>query len=1272
MATNKNTQYVTSLVDFIKDTKPYHCKLSEIVEEYHFSDNLNVRIRDSMFTKIKFDSTWPYSFNSSGDTINRAFLAQRVVSPAFSKFSKNSDVENIGSYRAYRDENGDLANTPKAILDMGLEPKQTIFAYSKEAFDGVGINDAFVERDGDPVRAEPLLEGHDFFQSHGAFTLRIKQTYNANGDFVPQYTSLNEEGVIAESTRTIQELALDTTNPNSAVNKIKAILNGVKSSFTDAAAKAELDKLFETLSIPELPRSYDAFFRATIERNVLSSTAADALAVKIGAASPSLYFNAYTDLGARSDGRLFYDNLRNNTLNISDIIIDPDVAVFEEWILTCIAITDDNKFYFSVIGSHSGRIGTVIAGEQFAHLKISFTTKIVSTPYIGQQINLVPRNKLVIDKDAPLETWNLIKVNPQAYTRPVFVSTRFGHLINDKGEVGQITILDPTMGECTYVLIAETKTKFILTKEEDPLYSEVVMVGVPFSDGKISFTIIAGTDHPFNVGESFILSITNIPAWIEDLRLGYGYDLDSFDDQTLPYDSLAAPQIPLGFFYDTRYPFYNVDMIGLKVQENAVDGRKWRMVAIPGDVHITDVDTFDYPPGPRPDPLELYYAKGFTLQYSDDDFLTIVDLTPSGGLQVDVPYSSEVHGISFTIRAGDKPFIGAISDFPGFKKVVGGDMFSFTVRNPPPEVDGGGLNSKNVPRLIMHGDSYHFTRESQWVVDIITPTHYKVSEDNKYDDRVVESKNVGMSFKDLDIHFTIVGGKWGLKSGEKFTFKTFDKKPSYLVHGSVSGWQESAEVGTYYSNGKISFKVDVPTPVLYTLVGTPIVVPTQRPFNWAVNKKKITMSRLRFDTPSISYLLERQDFGYMVTRSDIGVIGFAKFGEIFTDEYIRLRAEDTRMEALKIDINGSQFPLWNGHDLLIVRPRARFKYPAPSDFVLVEKTRSGFAQIALTSSSAKTDDLQNLVLRSIDSSFIPTLPELEFTSPETKVRNGWIPTFFTREDVVNSPAHFSDPTVFHHAHSAATGERIGVLKPVTTNLDEPVVFEWDEQFLQKYLPPNAETTLVTTGTGWSEKVVVNMTESIRFLMKVSNTPQGNLFFDHIKVVVTDEPPTTVDEVSALIKITSNYSEQIGVNIIDSQILENINNNTAESETQFEEVTVLLNRGPGIGYDSAAYDRGGYDESAEEKVTFITRQYRPIDISSLSGLAYEEYITDYFIFGPARVIEVTFVEIPDVIPVFYLWLQGEPIPRRIKVVDRLSQATFALYIANASRGKVIIT
>ena len=160
--TNKNSIYVQSLVSFILDTKPYHAKLTEIVEEYRFSDSMTVHIDERLFSSVMTKAAWPYSYFSGGSTaLNKTLPLHQLVSPQFRMLSKNSQpVASRGAFKAQRDENTDLPLVP-----LAFDPK---------AVQGVGISDAFVQRDG--LIAQPLLEGHDFFQSHGAYVFQIKST----------------------------------------------------------------------------------------------------------------------------------------------------------------------------------------------------------------------------------------------------------------------------------------------------------------------------------------------------------------------------------------------------------------------------------------------------------------------------------------------------------------------------------------------------------------------------------------------------------------------------------------------------------------------------------------------------------------------------------------------------------------------------------------------------------------------------------------------------------------------------------------------------------------------------------------------------------------------------------------------------------------------------------------------------------------------------------------------------------------------------------------
>lgn len=65
----------------------------------------------------------------------------------------------------------------------------------------------------------------------------------------------------------------------------------------------------------------------------------------------------------------------------------------------------------------------------------------------------------------------------------------------------------------------------------------------------------------------------------------------------------------------------------------------------------------------------------------------------------------------------------------------------------------------------------------------------------------------GCSFKNNDIHFTLIATTNGFYAGDSFTFTLTGRTENFLVFGSVSGWQPNAKLDEWYWNGKIGFKI---------------------------------------------------------------------------------------------------------------------------------------------------------------------------------------------------------------------------------------------------------------------------------------------------------------------------------------------------------------------------------------------------------------------------------------------------------------------------------
>lgn len=1142
----KNSQYVQSLVDFILDTKPYHSKLTETIEEYQFFDNMNVKIEERFLNRTKMDSTWLYNYFSSENPSQRQMTLGRVYNPIFCQ-----DTEAV---------------TYSELTDMAGVP----FVYSKKnMIDHPGPSAVFIQRADKTI--EPLQESLDFFTNHGAFQFRIIQTQNTNqfthiassqaqmlsldadvGDTVaradldkvfqlsalpvstlgnwvelqqallnPLYVSTLDENIVAAATAKTRSAALDISTPQSAVRRVGALLDEIQlkvDAHPDAQVQIEIDALRAILAVPNLPQSYEAllnFLAIHPEIDVDETYYKN----KFQELSSPLFFYQFSDTGIRESGLVNYSDVLTPSLRVYQIRPDFNGS-YEEWILT--AMPGD---YWQITGSTSGFVGYVESGADFFSIgKIAFKTEMLGSAVTGTIVSLIPDHKITIHKNAPLETWNIIKVNSIAHSRPQLVSDSYGKIQNLSGATGLVTLLDPTLPTTTVILEArEGGLIFDLTSTEDLNHQGIATVNQVFNDGRLGFTIVPGVT-PFRKGDRFYIAIENKPASAIDLDLGYGYDLNPYDGDSYVYNN-TDPADPnynrkIGWWYDCRFTDFDVASLNLVVGEEAISGRMWRMRALPGvplatlkkdssgpnyivdlteptsgslpDPGLTSIPVLSMPGDANPDPdLFAFYSTSFVVEWSDDGFLTFenVGVVPVGG-----SFESAEHGISFTLPPASKPYIAVSSD-DGSARVEGGDVFSFTIRNPFPElVDIPiGIISPNVPRLILHSDSFYEAPAAHWTVKFNTPSNYTVvgvSVENGTE-IVNDTRNItdGLSYHDHDIHFTIVPTPQ-IYAGDVFVFDTFEEKPSYLVHGSLTGWTKPAKMGKYYWNGKIGFKLTLPE------------------WNVYVNGDQVdaasvgvSVSRIREDITSVTYIVTFVTPGnYMVSRSDVGVIGHMSPTDQFKDKFITFNLDGTTVQELKIDINAHQYPLFNAQDTIIVKQAIAARDPRQGDSIVVEKPEAGKLQISLSQSSADISALAPITIdqRFIDISTGQDIP-LSVTSPYANVLQGFLPMIATHYDNYPSIAEFRDSATRIEYRSAANGQLIGTVKPLTLNLDEPTVFEWDLDFYNAYLPLNAEANVITMGTGWNDKLRAHITESIKFLIGGGPLAENFLFREIVAV-----------------------------------------------------------------------------------------------------------------------------------------------------------------------------
>lgn len=143
-----NYQYssnaVDSLIAYINDVKPFHSKLSEVVEEYQFYENLNVDINDAKhFTRVKVSGIWDNEVYANG-------VFPPFFRLPFAKHFKSS---------TYWSNDYLIDNQTKDTQIPGL---QSGYALRHN----VGLRR--VQKNG-----KTLLEGLDFHVTHGAYTATI-------------------------------------------------------------------------------------------------------------------------------------------------------------------------------------------------------------------------------------------------------------------------------------------------------------------------------------------------------------------------------------------------------------------------------------------------------------------------------------------------------------------------------------------------------------------------------------------------------------------------------------------------------------------------------------------------------------------------------------------------------------------------------------------------------------------------------------------------------------------------------------------------------------------------------------------------------------------------------------------------------------------------------------------------------------------------------------------------------------------------------------------
>ncbi len=835
---------VDSLISYVLDVKPYHSKLSEIVEEYQFYDTLDVTIDDSTrFTKTKVAGIWSDELYSNG------LFAQPMNLP-FLKYPKSSKYwNNLLRISANDTQISNLASAYYLHHNIGLR--------------SVTIDD------------EHMVEGIDFHVSHGAFTFDLDA---AKQEFRESIFS----GVVGDSSTSSQNLVGvqlikefstlhydDVQGQNGIVTRIKPNLDAatydewtiecisaapasesttithehvqdVDSTTWNIAHNLDSSDVFLQVYVfdtvyglkPVFPR--DVIFVDDNTINVVFSQPQSGKVKLIKHVDSSQTF--FTDFPSASNAWEINHNLNStNVIFTAKALIDGELKLIYP---KNFIFVDENTVRLEFSVPHSGK---VYLGKTEAYTSAVYT------------------------QDTPSNTWsfaNTLRIDAGVFT--VYLedgSVIFPKEVYVNKNLVFIQFSEPQVGKVVFTKIfsaGNENTVFSVTGSESGLVG-FAKVGIQFNSKNLSFLIVPKNEtSTFVVGEKFVLTPSNRVVSHKSYTDKETWSLIKVNPIAYArpaFSKLGAPEITnflaktLGIRPQTitvyrRNGAWEVEssldsFIGVVGPSNFFETAEMSFNISVGTIAPSDGDYFkleivNNPPVITNLDLTIGYdvVEFDTTEY--DDRLIHFDLTAlelavtDPGLTnryVELRYlgNNEFSVIAFdndldrnVIETYIDAQVGVAYDHGGLSFTIpstvaylNGDTFLFNVVNPDPFVNSNNffMVSKSFGAITLYPKSFINTPEQLWIIEVVGPDEISVSGSVT---GPTASGKISQSYDNGLIHFTIMPSLVGYSIGDRFLVQMNDEKPSYLVYGSLSGFCKPLVVGQWYWNGKIGLKIDKP------------------------------------------------------------------------------------------------------------------------------------------------------------------------------------------------------------------------------------------------------------------------------------------------------------------------------------------------------------------------------------------------------------------------------------------------------------------------------
>lgn len=1163
---------VDSLIAYINDVKPFHSKLSEIVEEYQFYENLNVSIDDKThFTRAKFAGIWDNESYSNGLYAQRLplpFIKQTKTSKHWNNNYEinpsNIDTQIAGLSTAYYLKhnvgvrkvvkngigqvegidfhvshgahtiklNGQDQNCVENILEGQVFPSSTALLYKDVEdhngrvtnivpnLDAVDYEEWTVECIQTTQNNSGTSISYDHDQTVSSPNWHIQHGLNSFDLFTQVYLE-TPQGLSPISPKQLEFVDSNTMNVKfsaSRTGKVKIIryIDSSQTFSTEIVTPSDVWEIEHKLGSRNLIFSAKMDLNGVLEQiNPNSIEFVDDNNVRISFSTPKIgrisigktdsYTTAVFNQPVAANSWSFDNTLRsalgiftayddagnivfpkNITINNTLIFVEFSRPVAGKLLFVRLFAAGNEGTLFSVSGSESGLIGYAKLGTTFNSDKISLRVEPQSDESVfalGEKYVLTPFHTFTSHKSfVGTEEWSIIKVNPIAFDRrPRF--SKAGSAVISNFIINSAAIRPQT------VTMMFNNGAFDISNSFGETIGTVA-IGTTFANSEYTFHIASGTMAPVN-GDYFEVEILNPDPYIENLDLTNGYDIDitdaSYVDPFNPYVSsnLSRPEVtsvyPDGRVvsydlteYDDRLINFDMTSLNLRVKNKGITTSYWE--------------------------LKFNGTEFVVTQYDSYNTRNIIGSFPNA--QLDVPYDNGE--IAFTINSS--------------VVFLKNDVFIFTVQNPEPSFDANDLFliSNRFGAINLYPKSFIYTPTQLWTIEINGDGSFSVQGNTLGQ---TAPGNVSQSYDNGFIHFTLHQSETvPFSAGDKFFVRVKSEKPSFLVHGSITGFTKPLTLGKWYWNGKIGLKLDIPQIKIEEFISnTPEGKSTRlrgvnslEPITLDSSNRTITFNRPpRYDAKTDVYQCEivpevyKSSQYFKVSSSHFGVRRGAKVGQRYIDD---MRVEQSRnlgysmhdgVVDFTIDDKGVAFEsgykfhfeivsnwpkLFHGNDLII------FTNPIAVDASLAVE-REAVDKIYFKTNSKRA---------------------ILGVNP-ADANNQWFPTY-------TAPATpFSDENDSIDVFASISDTKIGTITN-TGGATPQYHFTIDEEFFNSFLPFN---TLLASKVIQNEQenaiVKARITEKLKVsdLLRLSDNVNVNVD-DQIKITIDSHAPWFHDFINVVI------------------------------------------------------------------------------------------------------------------------------------------------------------